>query len=227
MNLNVTRDDTPKRPDEFINLPWVGATNCISDADSVHTNPVHGLIDRQEIHKIRAERILWWKSNFDTLGFDKCDDLNGRLGNVSHVLSMRKLTEERRCADDDVDAVNTLRIRSENDGFTHKMGGLPVSTAIRASSIWQRMWVRILAFSPSLQIASQSRRDCSEAAGDVSSMYSTPKASSALAIAILVFVSKNALANCSPSTTDSESFRKFYQRLESAYLGVCSRWYWN
>lgn len=30
-------------------------------------------------------------------------------------------------------------------------------------------------------------------------MYSTPNASSALAIAILVFVSKNAFANCSPS----------------------------
>lgn len=75
----------------------------------------------------------------------------------------------------------------------------PVSTAMRASSILQRMWVRILALKPSLQIASQSRRDCSEAAVDVSSMYSTPKASKALAMAILVLVSKNALANCSPS----------------------------
>ena len=63
----------------------------------------------------------------------------------------------------------------------------------------QRIWVRILAFKPSLQIASQSSRDCSEAAVDVSSMYSTPKASKALAMAILVLVSKNALANCSPS----------------------------
>lgn len=77
------------------------------------------------------------------------------------------------------------------------------------------MCVKILAFRPSLQIASQSvqneyhsrivycdalpARDCSEAAGLVSSMYSTPKASSALAMAILVLVSKKALANCSPS----------------------------
>ena len=44
-------------------------------------------------------------------------------------------------------------------------------------------------------------RDCSEAAGLVSSIYSTPNASNALAIAILVLVSKNALANCSPSAT--------------------------
>ena len=76
---------------------------------------------------------------------------------------------------------------------------IPVSTAILASSMWQRMWVRILALSPSLQMASQSARDCSDAAGEVSSMYSTPNASSALAMAILVLVSKKALANCSPS----------------------------
>jgi hypothetical protein len=75
----------------------------------------------------------------------------------------------------------------------------PVSTAMRASSILQRMCVRILALKPSLQIASQSKRDCSEAAVDVSSMYSTPKASKAFAMAILVLVSKKALANCSPS----------------------------
>ena len=80
------------------------------------------------------------------------------------------------------------------------------------------MCVRILAFSPSLQISSQSAPhdwsipaykramkenspllDCSDAAGLVSSMYSTPNASSALAIAILVLVSKKAFANCSPS----------------------------
>ena len=48
-------------------------------------------------------------------------------------------------------------------------------------------------------MASQSILDCSEAAGEVSSMYSTPKASSALAMAIFVLVSKKALANCSPS----------------------------
>ena len=48
-------------------------------------------------------------------------------------------------------------------------------------------------------MASQSLRDCSDAAGEVSSRYSTPKASNALAMAILVLVSKKALANCSPS----------------------------
>ena len=67
------------------------------------------------------------------------------------------------------------------------------------------MCVRILAFNPSLQIASQSLRDCSDAAGEVSSRYSTPKASNALAMAILVLVSKKALANCSPSIFERET----------------------
>lgn len=46
----------------------------------------------------------------------------------------------------------------------------PVSTARRASSMLQRTCVRILALRPSLQMASQSFLDCSDAAGDVSSM---------------------------------------------------------
>lgn len=92
------------------------------------------------------------------------------------------------------------------------------------------MCVKILVFlRPSLQIASQCARDSGEAAGDVSSMYSTPNSSRlarqrklpskhggwgeakmdrvedewthALAILILVSRVKKALANCSPSTT--------------------------
>ncbi len=70
------------------------------------------------------------------------------------------------------------------------------------------MWVRILAFRPSLQMASQSRRDCSEAAGDVSSRYSTPNLSRALAMAILVSVSKKALENYSPSVRSYISRRE-------------------
>ena len=58
-------------------------------------------------------------------------------------------------------------------------------------------------------MASQSARDCSEAAGDVSSMYSTPNASSALAMAMLVSVSKKALANCSPSAKEEEVSGKY------------------
>lgn len=63
---------------------------------------------------------------------------------------------------------------------------------------------------------SQSLRDCSEDAGEVSSMYSTPKASNALAILTLVSVSKNALANY--TTTINTHLLISYLR----YLPTCS-----
>ena len=72
----------------------------------------------------------------------------------------------------------------------------------------------ILAFNPNLHISSQSLRLCSEEAGDVNSIYSTPKASSAFAILILVSVSKNALANCSPS----RSVDSMIEKLETAWF---------
>lgn len=70
--------------------------------------------------------------------------------------------------------------------------------------------MRILDRNPSLQMASQSSLDCSEAAGDVSSIYSTPNASSAFAMAILVLVSKNAFANCSPSEKKNKKRNRFF-----------------
>lgn len=45
------------------------------------------------------------------------------------------------------------------------------------------------------QMVSQSFLEASDDAGLVSSIYSTPNSSKALAILILVFISKNALAN--------------------------------
>lgn len=48
------------------------------------------------------------------------------------------------------------------------------------------------ALRPRLQIVLQSSSDCCEDAGEVSSMYSTPKPSRACAILIFVSVSKKA-----------------------------------
>jgi hypothetical protein len=54
-----------------------------------------------------------------------------------------------------------------------------------------------LVFQPSFffnwQMVRQSSKDCCEAAGEVSSMYSTPKSASAVAILILVSVSLSRL----------------------------------
>src|SRR5256886_1653315 len=74
-----------------------------------------------------------------------------------------------------------------------------VSTATRASSMWQRTCVSTFALSGSAAIVRQSSNDWGDATGEVSSMYSTPNASSIFAMAILSAVVKCALENCSPS----------------------------
>lgn len=82
------------------------------------------------------------------------------------------------------------------------------------------MWVRIFDFKPKAQIALQSCRDCGEADGDVSSMYSTPNSDNAVAIAIFVGRSKKALANCSPSRSVDSMILKFLMlESRSVYRG--------
>ena len=208
VDLNVTTDDASERPHKFIDLARVGASDRIGDSHPVDTNFVDSLVNRKQVDQVRTERIFRRESDLDPLGLDEADDFDGRFGNIGHILSVREFTEEGGRSDDDVNTVNTYPTRENNvnqfvlfhpDRWRKGDRFIPVSTAIRASSIWHLMCVRIFAFSPSLQIASQSLRDCSDAAGEVSSRYSTPKASNIFAMAILVLVSKKALANCSPS----------------------------
>src|SRR5438128_8232642 len=74
-----------------------------------------------------------------------------------------------------------------------------VWTATRASSMWQRTWVSTFALKGNAAIVRQSSNDWGDATGEVSSMYSTPNASSIFAMAILSAVVKCAFENCSPS----------------------------
>lgn len=48
-----------------------------------------------------------------TLALHVFNDLDGSLGDVRHILPMRKFTEERRRADDDVNAIHTCKALSE------------------------------------------------------------------------------------------------------------------
>jgi len=215
VDLNVTRDDSSERPHELVDLTRVGASHSIGDSHPVDTDLIDSLVNREQVDQVRTERIFRRESNLDSLGLDEVDDFDGRFGDIGHILSVGEFTEEGGRSDDDVNTINTYPTQEENnvnqfalfhpDQWQKGDRLIPVSTAIRASSIWHLMCVRILAFNPSLQIASQSLRDCSDAAGEVSSRYSTPKASNALAMAILVLVSKKALANCSPSAKTSQN----------------------
>ena len=66
----------------------------------------------------------------------------------------------------------------------------PVSSAARTSSSTQREWVITFAPRPSFTICEASRCDWGDAAGEVTSTYSTPNVSSARAISILSSVRK-------------------------------------
>jgi hypothetical protein len=52
MDLDVARNDTAEGPDQVIDLAGVGAANSVSDADTVDTNLIYSLVDREEIDEI-------------------------------------------------------------------------------------------------------------------------------------------------------------------------------
>ena len=94
MNLNVTTNYASECSDEFINLSGVRTTDRIGDSDTIHANLVDGLVDGEEVDEIGAEGILGGEADFDTLGLDEVDDLDGRLGDICHILSMREFAQE-------------------------------------------------------------------------------------------------------------------------------------
>jgi hypothetical protein len=107
VNFDVTSNDATEGPHEVVYLARIRATDGICDADAVDANFVHGLVYREEVDEIRAEGILGREADFDALGLDKVDDLDRGLGDVGHVLAMRKFAEEGRCANDNVYTIHT------------------------------------------------------------------------------------------------------------------------
>lgn len=120
VNLDVTSNDSSQCPDQLVDLSGVGAADRVSDADSVNANLINGLINGKEVHEVRSERILRGESDFNALGLDELDNLDGSLGDVGHILSVRKFSQERGRANNDVDTVDTCNAREEslNIGMT-------------------------------------------------------------------------------------------------------------
>lgn len=112
VDLDVTLDDSPQCPDEFVDLPRVRAADGVRYADTVDTNLVYRLVDGQEVHEVGPERVLGREPDLNrpavapTMGLDKVDDLDRSLGDVCHVLAVRELAKEGRGADDNVNAVD-------------------------------------------------------------------------------------------------------------------------
>jgi hypothetical protein len=111
MDLNVTTDDTPKRPYKLVDLTRVGAPDSVGDSHTVDTDLVDGLVNREQVDQVRTERIFRRESDLDSLGLDEVDDFNGRFGDILHILSVREFTKEGRRSDDDVNAINTYHTK--------------------------------------------------------------------------------------------------------------------
>lgn len=108
--LDVARHDAAEGADEVVDLARVGAPDRVGDTDAVDADLVDGAVDRQEVDEVRAERVLGREADLDALALDELDDLDGRLDDVRDVLAVRVLAEERRRANDDVDAVNACKV---------------------------------------------------------------------------------------------------------------------
>ena len=107
VDLDITTDNTPERPHKLVDLTRVGAPHSVSDSNSVDTNLVNSLVNREQVDQVRTERIFRRESNLDSLGLDKVDNFDGRFGDIGHVLSVREFTQEGGCSDDDVDTIDT------------------------------------------------------------------------------------------------------------------------
>ena len=104
--LNVAAHDSAEGPHELIDLTGVRATDGVGDPDAVDANLVDGLVYREEVDEVGAERVFRREADLDALGLDKVDDFDRGLGDVGHVLAVRELAEEGRGTDDDVHAVH-------------------------------------------------------------------------------------------------------------------------
>ena len=107
VDLDIAAHNATECADEIVNLTRVGATDGISDTNAVNADLVDGLVDREQVDEVGAEGVLGGEADFDTLGLDELNDLDGCLGDVGHVLAVREFAEERGCPDNDVDTVNT------------------------------------------------------------------------------------------------------------------------
>ncbi|CRK33971.1 hypothetical protein BN1708_006226, partial [Verticillium longisporum] len=76
-------------------LARAGASNGVGDTNTVHTDLVYGAVDREEVDKVTAKRILTRETNLETLRLDELNDLDGSLQLVGGS------------ADDNVDTIDT------------------------------------------------------------------------------------------------------------------------
>ena len=97
--LDVAADDTAKGSDQVVDLAGGGTADRVGDTDSVDTDLVDGSVEREKIDQVGSERVLGRESDFETLGLDELDDLNGGVlegglvaeNHISEIVMQRTL----------------------------------------------------------------------------------------------------------------------------------------
>ena len=120
MALDVAADDTTESADKVVDLARRSAADSVSDTNTVNTLLVNSLVKAEKVDKITSERVLRRESDLLALALDVSDNLNGRLLDVSHVLSVRVLSQVLGSANNDIDTVNSCL--NGNLGIFHLLG---------------------------------------------------------------------------------------------------------
>jgi len=147
MGFNVTAHNTAQHTNKLVDLTGRGTADGVSDTNTVDTNLVDGGVDGEQVNQIGTEGVLAGETDLNTLGLDEFDNLDSGILDVSHVLTVRVLTKVGRSANDDiaVGRVSTvIQVPADcctikNRTYMTHTPSTPVSTATRASSMWQRM----------------------------------------------------------------------------------------
>jgi hypothetical protein len=67
VRLNIAAHDTPKRPDQVVDLAGRGAANGIGDTNPIYANLVNGRVDGKKVYEVRPERVLGREPNLDVV----------------------------------------------------------------------------------------------------------------------------------------------------------------
>ena len=86
--LNITAHYTTERAHQVVHLARVRHTDRVGNAHTVHADLVDDLVDAQQIHQVRTERVFRRETDLNTLALHEANDLDSRLGDVCHILTV-------------------------------------------------------------------------------------------------------------------------------------------
>lgn len=78
VRFDVAMHATAEGADQVVDLPGVGHADGVGDPDAVDpADAVDGAVDVEEVDEVGAEGVFGGEADFEALGFDEGDDLEG------------------------------------------------------------------------------------------------------------------------------------------------------